>query len=263
MSQNQNVTKMLDALKYAMVIIAESSHPHNEERNKAYAEIQEAIKTGERLATFGELKHYDMLSPDGFSINLEKVYSSPAEAVEEYDKWVKRFEKQGYYSHETERIPLAELHMHMQIVQVRLAPSDPDTFGGHWGLADIIHQGKEDGVLLTEGQAREIAEQIEKNHDASIGINWENISYHISDYCDENHIEMGDPIEDEDEEDLFANLEKVPEDVRDIVLRFSNDENDYERCNALKDALEQVGWTCEYDLDAVPFGLKKIETQQN
>ena len=61
-------------------------------------------------------------------------------------------------------------------------------FGITWTLSDIIERAKSDGYLLDEKQARNVADRIEKRHDCEIGINWENISFHISDYCKKNDI---------------------------------------------------------------------------
>lgn len=61
-------------------------------------------------------------------------------------------------------------------------------FGITWTLSDIIERAKSDGYLLNEQQARNVADRIEKRHDAGIGINWENISFHVSDYCEKNDI---------------------------------------------------------------------------
>ncbi len=41
---------------------------------------------------------YDVISPDGFAINREELYKSLKEANTALNKFVKRFEKQGYYS---------------------------------------------------------------------------------------------------------------------------------------------------------------------
>jgi hypothetical protein len=50
------------------------------------------------------------LSPDGFTIEFEHpYYTSLKKALDAFDKWMKRYEVQGYYSSNKGRIPLNEL----------------------------------------------------------------------------------------------------------------------------------------------------------
>lgn len=49
-----------------------------------------------------------------------------------------------------------------------------------WSYHDVLSQAKEDGEEITDEQAKEILAIIKHQHDASIGINWEVISTHIS-----------------------------------------------------------------------------------
>ena len=51
-----------------------------------------------------------------------------------------------------------------------------------WSSEDVLHQAKQDGVILTEVQAEEILDILKHKHDASIGISWETISTVISLY---------------------------------------------------------------------------------
>lgn len=51
-----------------------------------------------------------------------------------------------------------------------------------WSTDDVLHQAKEDSVELTEEQAIEILEILDRKHDATIGINWDVISSHIDMY---------------------------------------------------------------------------------
>lgn len=66
----------------------------------------------------------------------------------------------------------------------REANQNENSFGASWGLRDIKKQAEEDDVTLTKEQAREIANAIERTHDATIGINWEVISEHIRIWVD-------------------------------------------------------------------------------
>ena len=61
----------------------------------------------------------------------------------------------------------------------------------------------------------------------------------------------------ENEIDLFENPVSLPDEVREVLEDFS-DVEDYEGCQALIEALEELGYTCEYGLDAVPYNLRKI-----
>lgn len=56
------------------------------------------------------------------------------------------------------------------------------TFSGHWHLTDIIDRGEENGYTIPHHDAVEIAKAIESNFNASIGINWDVIDYHIENY---------------------------------------------------------------------------------
>ena len=62
--------------------------------------------------------------------------------------------------------------------------------------------------------------------------------------------------------DLFEQYETLPQEVKDIIDAFNEKENSYELCEDLINALEEVGYTCEYGLDAIPFNLECIEDFQ-
>ena len=56
------------------------------------------------------MKKYEVLSPDGFTIEFDRpYYTSKEKAFEAFDKWKKRYEVQGYYSSNNGRISLDEL----------------------------------------------------------------------------------------------------------------------------------------------------------
>tara|TARA_R110000772_G_scaffold6250_2_gene21919 strand:- start:2715 stop:3071 length:357 start_codon:yes stop_codon:yes gene_type:complete len=64
--------------------------------------------------------------------------------------------------------------------------------------------------------------------------------------------------------DYFEHLDKAPQQVQDIVNHFGDkledcDLDEYQVCYDLVQALEKVGWTCEYYLDACPYDLKRID----
>lgn len=63
--------------------------------------------------------------------------------------------------------------------------------------------------------------------------------------------------------DLFEQTETLPFKVNEILTKYEAMENDYESCANLVKDLETVGYTCEYYLDAQPYGLRKIINKGN
>lgn len=60
------------------------------------------------------------------------------------------------------------------------------TISSKWSVQDILHQAKEDEVIVTVDEAKEILHWIDNKHDASIGINWDVISTYISMFLHEH-----------------------------------------------------------------------------
>jgi len=58
--------------------------------------------------------------------------------------------------------------------------------------------------------------------------------------------------------DLFDRVETLPQEVQDVLMKFSEHEQTYETCANLVSELELVGYTCDYGLDASPYELEKI-----
>lgn len=58
--------------------------------------------------------------------------------------------------------------------------------------------------------------------------------------------------------DLFEHYESLPQEVQDVLVKHQEDDNTYEACESLISDLEEVGYTCEYGLDASPINLTKI-----
>lgn len=60
---------------------------------------------------------FQVLSPDGFTIEFDKpYYPSKKKAFEAFDKWKKRYEVQGYYSsNEYGRILLEDLENYISV----------------------------------------------------------------------------------------------------------------------------------------------------
>jgi hypothetical protein len=63
---------------------------------------------------------YQVLSPDGFTIEFDKPYYEGSQlAFEAFDRWKKRYERQGYYSsNEHGRISLEDLEDYMIVTAV-------------------------------------------------------------------------------------------------------------------------------------------------
>lgn len=61
-------------------------------------------------------KKYEVLSPDGFTIDFHNpYYTSMKKSFEAFNNWKKRYEGQGYYSSVKHgRIPLNELENYCQ-----------------------------------------------------------------------------------------------------------------------------------------------------
>jgi hypothetical protein len=62
---------------------------------------------------------YEVLSPDGFTIEFDRpYYTSKEKAFEAFDKWKERYKVQGYYSSNNGRIPLEDLEDYMYIREI-------------------------------------------------------------------------------------------------------------------------------------------------
>lgn len=66
----------------------------------------------------GKIK-YQVLSPDGITIEDKFSYPSIKVAMTAYEKWKKKYEEQGFYSSvEYGRIPVAELDEYCVISEI-------------------------------------------------------------------------------------------------------------------------------------------------
>lgn len=63
-------------------------------------------------------KRFNVISPDGFSIDRVLTYKSKKGAFKAFVLWKKRFEAQGYYSSNKGRIALEDLADQCRIVEV-------------------------------------------------------------------------------------------------------------------------------------------------
>lgn len=59
--------------------------------------------------------------------------------------------------------------------------------------------------------------------------------------------------------DLFEYPEEQPEELKAILSKYEDQEQDYNTCKALLSEVQAIGYTFEYYLDAVPFDLRKLE----
>jgi precorrin-6B methylase 2 len=48
----------------------------------------------------------------------------------------------------------------------------PDTIFIEWSIEDVIEVAKQQKMRVTNKQAREVLSNIERHHDASLGVNW-------------------------------------------------------------------------------------------
>jgi hypothetical protein len=62
-------------------------------------------------------------------------------------------------------------------------------------------------------------------------------------------------------QDLFETPELLPEEVRSIIEKYEEADTCYKMCQSLIEELEQVGYTCDYGLDGIPYELTKIKTK--
>lgn len=60
-------------------------------------------------------------------------------------------------------------------------------------------------------------------------------------------------------EDLFGQVDSLPVEVQVIIAKFlKQDEYSYASCEDLIYDLEELGYTCDYGLDASPYNLTKL-----
>jgi len=70
---------------------------------------------------------YDINSPDGFGMYMDKVYSSPETAEIGFNEWKKRFEHQGYYrDNRRNMIPLNNLRECCKLVSFEIDTNEFD-----------------------------------------------------------------------------------------------------------------------------------------
>jgi len=65
-------------------------------------------------------------------------------------------------------------------------------------------------------------------------------------------------LEDNTEIDLFAHYYLLPQEVQDVLAKYSDWDATYDQCRAMLNDMEALGYTFEYYLDAEPYNLLKI-----
>jgi hypothetical protein len=58
--------------------------------------------------------------------------------------------------------------------------------------------------------------------------------------------------------DLLDNWDAIPENVKNVLIKYNPSEMSYESCKKLTQELNEIGYTIDYYLDAIPFNLQKI-----
>ena len=51
-----------------------------------------------------------------------------------------------------------------------------------WSTDDVLAVAEQNGFEITEDDAEEVLELIDQNHDANVGINWDGISDHLTNF---------------------------------------------------------------------------------
>jgi hypothetical protein len=92
----------------------------------------------------------------------------------------------------------------------------------------------------------------------------EDLDTHLSYVSPRDEYNDGGEIEEEEEydyeNDLFNNVESLPQDVQSVLEKYQEDwEDTYENCANMQDELEELGYTFDYYLDATPYNLRKME----
>lgn len=58
--------------------------------------------------------------------------------------------------------------------------------------------------------------------------------------------------------ELFESLEAFPENVREVIDKYSKEDFTYETCRQLIRELLPLGYTFDWYLDAIPFNLRTL-----
>jgi len=108
---------------------------------------------------------YDVLSPDGHSIDRRDYYKSPEEAGEALEKWIKLYEKQGFYSSVNGRIPLEQLALHCELITITMTNKETVDEGVQGSLDALFHQLKDEFKIENGDISPEQMDRLEKIQD--------------------------------------------------------------------------------------------------
>ena len=61
---------------------------------------------------------------------------------------------------------------------------------------------------------------------------------------------------------MFDHIAELPTEVQEVIAAHQGSDQNYESCIELVNNLESLGWTCEYGLDGIPYGLRKQHPKQ-
>jgi len=78
---------------------------------------------------------YEVLSPDGISIEFDRMYNSKEEALMAAQQWAQRYEQQGYYSSNKGQIPYEYILNECDVVAYKDG-NEIDKFELYWLLPE-------------------------------------------------------------------------------------------------------------------------------
>lgn len=58
--------------------------------------------------------------------------------------------------------------------------------------------------------------------------------------------------------DLFENISELPQHIQDVISKYPTDSLEYFTAKMFLEELELVGYTFDYQLDGIPFNLRKL-----
>jgi len=167
----------------------------------------------------------------------------------------------------------------MKSIAKKYDASKYENGGGVEIESEIVHNKNRDWRLKQAYSLIANEKEVKQDSSAMDLFNWANRNGYLVRNADEfNHIANtisprelekhtnkfnnggGVEIEEEynPENDLFAKMETLPDDVREVLDRYSEEDPTYESLGAMLKELEPLGYTFEYYLDAEPFNLRKI-----
>ena len=103
--------------------------------------------------------------------------------------------RRGFDSHVAENVA-------QEIIEALDLEDDDETVGG-WSQSDVARQANSLGLVLTECETANVFDVIRNKFDASVGINWDTISYRLSQFG------YGRAISDEEKQRLDEDDEPI------------------------------------------------------